>query len=94
MKKMKINNRLYNVISIEEYNQNPELYNPRFTAIETNGYVYPIKSKNDTGVGIFHTPGNMASIIQKPETGIEEYDAKNIIDYSIDVSVYYSKLSL
>ena len=80
-KKMKVNNRLCNVVSLSEYDKHRDLYNPRFTAIESNGYVYPIKNKNDPpGPGIYYEPNAMVVKIDK--TTDPRYSAVNIIDYS------------
>ena len=38
MKKALINNRLYDVVDKEEYSANRDIYNPRFTAIQTLFY--------------------------------------------------------
>ena len=43
MKKALINNRLYDVVDMQEYSKNQDLYNPRFTAIEGHGKVLPIR---------------------------------------------------
>lgn len=83
MKKMLINNRLYEVTTMEDYTDNKSLYNPKFTAIENNnGQVLPIKSKNDTGVGVYYQDDAMVAIVNKPKDNDNIYDSKNIIDYS------------
>lgn len=83
MKKAKIGTKLYTVIDKEEYQLNSELYNARFTAIETHNSVYPLKGKTDTGVGIYFTPGDMACKVVKPdEQHTEIYSDKNIIDFN------------
>ena len=68
-------NKLYNLVSMEDYNNNPELYNPHNTAILINDMVYPIKGQSESGVGIYYQPGNMCSYFVKPE---------NPDDYSIN----------
>ena len=42
MKKAQLGNRLYSVVSMEEYTNNPEIYNPRYTAIEKPYAVLPL----------------------------------------------------
>lgn len=48
-----INGNLTEVISLEEYSENPRLYTPTFNGIERNELVYPIKQKNDSTPGVF-----------------------------------------
>lgn len=88
MKKIELNKRLYTVTTMTDYTNNQELYNPRFTAIETgNGTVLPICSRAiDNGPGIYYQPGAMVCMIEKPENP-EEYSASKIIDYSNPKSI-------
>ena len=59
MKKVELEGRLYNAVTMDEYTQNRELYNPRFTAIESdNGLVMPIRSRvGDDGPGYYYQDG-------------------------------------
>ena len=86
MKKMQINKRLYNVVSNDEYYNNYETYNPKFTAVECCGgkYVLPINGRpTDTDPGIYWYPNGMVGIVNKPEPEKEkEYLSSNVIDYS------------
>ena len=82
MKKALINNRLYDVVDMEEYTQNRDLYNPKFTAIEAHNKVFPIKSKNDSGVGMYYQNNGLVCEVKKPNPDDTTYDASNIIDYS------------
>lgn len=83
MKKAKIGNKLYDVTSMDEYTQHPDLYNPRLTAIQGHGKILPIMSKTDIGAGYYNAQQNyMVSTVQKPEDDNHEYDESNIIDYS------------
>ena len=77
MRKVEVDGKLYNVAKIDEYTDYPDLYTPKFTAIETPGNcILPVKNKNtDSGPGVYYQPGAMVAIIEKPE---------NIADYSID----------
>lgn len=83
MKKALIGNRLYDVVDKEEYSVNRDIYNPRFTAIQTHGQVYPIKNKTESGVGIYYSQGNNAICkVIKPDKNDMSYDESIIIDYS------------
>lgn len=81
MKKALINNRLYDVVDMDEYTEHQDLYNPRFTAIETNGKVLPIKNKNDSDVGIYYQNNGIMCNVKKPEPDDHTYDSSIIIDY-------------
>lgn len=69
-------NKLYNLVSMEDYNNNPELYNSHNTAILINDMVYPIKGQSESGVGIYYQPGSMCSYLVKPENP-EDYSINN-----------------
>lgn len=82
MKKAKIGNKLYDVTTMDEYIQYPDLYNPKLTAIEAHGKVLPVMSKTDIGPGYYCPQQNyMVCTVQKPNDDDHEYDASNIIDY-------------
>ena len=83
MKKMEINNRIYNVVTIDEYRNSSELYDNKFTAIQDHGIVLPIKQKNDFGAGYYIQSDSMVYLIKKPpENMIDEYSENKIIDYN------------
>ena len=82
MKKALINNRLYDVVDMQEYSKNQDLYNPRFTAIEGHGKVLPIKNRNESGVGIYYQNDGAVCTVEKPEPDDHSYDDSIIIDYS------------
>ena len=69
-------NKLYNLVTMEEYDSNPELYNPHNTAILINDMVYPIKGQSESGVGIYYQPGCMCSKLVKSQDP-EEYSINN-----------------
>lgn len=83
MKKMVIKDRLYTVVTMDEYTKNQELYNPKFTAIQcSNGEVLPIKNRTDSGPGCYYQPGGLASDIIRPtREDAAEYSSNKIIDY-------------
>ena len=82
MKKALINNRLYDVVDKEEYYVNHDIYNPRFTAIQTHGHVYPVKNKTDSGVGIYYQNNSPICKVVKPELKDKSYNESIIIDNS------------
>ena len=82
MPKALINNRLYDVVTMDEYTDNQDLYNPRFTAIEAHDKVLPIKNRNDSDVGIYYQNNGVVCEVKKPEPDDHTYDSSNIIDYS------------
>lgn len=83
MKKINIGNRIYNAVTLQEYYQNPELYNPKFTAIihSRENPVLPLRGKNDKGPGVYNQNNDMVALIQQPESNIDEYSYDKIIDF-------------
>lgn len=82
MKKIELENKIYSVTTIEDYTNNPDLYNPKFTAIEGHGVVLPIRNRNgETGPGYYHQPGSMCCEVVKPDNP-ENYSTDKIIDYT------------
>lgn len=78
-----INGKIYDIIDLPEYN--PELYDPKTTAVQKGDYLYPIKtSESDEGVGVYMTPGNPVSVFREPVSDYEReiYMAgDNVIDF-------------
>lgn len=83
VKKAKIYDKIYDVISSEEYYANPSLYEDSYTAIEFNGMLYPVRKKNDSRPGM-HIVNEFYTKYTKPddEDDLREYDASNVIDFS------------
>lgn len=81
MKKGKINGTIYDVVSIEDYQNNKLLYDNKFTAIEKDGVLYPItKNKNTPG---YYNGGGLFGVYIKPEPSkLNEYSSSNIIDFN------------
>lgn len=86
MKKMKIGNSLYTVVSMNEYTDSEEgLYNPRTTAIETHGAILPIRTGSDMSEpGIYYNNGcdMVADVVKPTPEQYSDYDPANLIDYS------------
>lgn len=88
-KKMRINDRIYDVTSLEEYTQYKDAYIPQYTAIhdpETN-LVLPIKNRYEEGPGI--VIGNGVSYVEEPEEEeLENYLDKAIIDFDNSKTIH------
>lgn len=81
-RKGKINGSIYDVVTHEEYLENRDLYNNKFTAIERNGILYPVV-KNRKTPGYYNGDGGIfAELIQPPNSEIENYSSNNIIDFN------------
>lgn len=83
MKKVELENRLYSVTTMDEYADNPDLYSPKFTAIETPyGVVMPVRSRTfDNGPGFYYQQDAMCCTVEKPKNP-ENYSIDKIIDYT------------
>jgi len=88
MKKAEIDGRLYSVTDMDDYTDHPDLYSPKFTAIERPGEcILPIKSRvGETGPGIYYQNGAMVAIVEKPDN-TAEYDPDKIIDFTNPKSI-------
>lgn len=88
MKKVEIDGRLYNVTQMDDYTDHPDLYTPKFTAIERPGEcILPIKNRTtDIGPGIYYQTGAMAAIVEKPDN-IENYRPDKAIDFTNPKSI-------
>lgn len=80
-RKGKVNGSIYDVVTIEEYQNNRELYDNKFTAIEKNGILYPIV-KNKNTPGYFNGGGIFGEYIQPDPSQLENYSTNNIIDFN------------
>lgn len=83
LRKMKINNSYFDVVSLEEYNKNKSVYDDKHTAIITDGYALPVLPKSDTeSIGIrvmgLVNPFNPPVSIEDKEA----YSLENAIDMS------------
>lgn len=84
MKKGKINGTIYNIIGIEEYQNNNELYDNKFTAIEKNGMLYPV-TKNKNTPGFYNGGGGLFGYYVQPEPEMmDQYRSTgdHIIDFN------------
>ena len=88
MKKAEIDGKLYNVTDIDDYTDHPDLYTPKFTAIEIPGKcILPIKNRvTDSGPGVYYQQGAMVALVEKPDV-TADYDPDKIIDFTNPKSI-------
>ena len=82
----RIGSKMYDVCSFDNYVQNPNVYDQSMTAIELDGYVYPVRSKYDPKPGIY--VGNVVSMINFPED-----DKKYLYKYSSETTIDFNNLN-
>lgn len=83
MKKILIQNKLYDVTDMNDYTDNQKMFNPKITAIEmADGTVLPVKGRNGIGPGVYYKDGCMVANVEKPTESLEQYSSDNVIDSS------------
>lgn len=88
-KKMRIDDKIYDVATLEEYTKYKDAFIPQYTAIhdEDTHMVLPVKNRYDSGPGI--SVGSGISYIEEPdESEKEKYDDKRIIDFDNSKSIH------
>lgn len=88
-KKMRIEDKIYDITTLEEYNENRDAFIPQYTAIhdpETK-LVLPLKNRFDKGPGIFVGSG-IAYVDEPEEYKIDEYKDSSIIDFDNSKSIH------
>ena len=88
-KKMRINDKIYDVTSLEEYNKFRDAYIPQYTAIQVEeaNLVLPIKNRYDSGPGI--AIGSGVSYIEEPkEEDKNKYSVDAIIDFDNSKTIH------
>lgn len=78
VKKIKINDNILDVLTVEEYNANKNRYDMSNTAVQIDNTVYPVRKKYDYRAGLYDR--GCASLFIKSDEDM--YDAENIIDFS------------
>ena len=88
-KKMRINDKICDVATLEEYINHRDAYIPQYTAIhdpDTN-LVLPVKNRYESGPGI--VVGTGISYVEEPSQDIiEEYSDSKIIDFDNTKSIH------
>lgn len=82
-KKAKINNRVTTVVTAEDALQN-ESYQNKFTSVEINDMILPVKKVYDPGSPGFYIMGSgkIGKIVYPDTEDAEEYSVKNAVDFS------------
>ena len=80
LEKAKIDDVIYDVISIDEFYQNPSAVNA-YTAIKgDDGYIYPVRTKTDNRPGFYPTGG--LDFFKPPSYGeASTYSQQNMINF-------------
>lgn len=80
LEKAKIEDVIYDVISIDEFYQNPNGWNS-YTAIKGNdGYIYPIRTRTDSRPGFY--PTGALDFFKPPTYGeASAYSQQNVINF-------------
>lgn len=88
IRRIKLPGKVCDVVTNEKYTSNPELYDPSYTAIETEidgeKYALPIINRFELGTKVGVVPGSCVSFYNPPQTAIdkESYSMDKVIDYS------------
>lgn len=82
VKKTKLNNKMYDVTSLENYVQNKNLYDQQYTAIEVYDMVLPVIGRLDERVGVCVSGTMVAFYNEPPKERAEEFSSSNIVDLS------------
>ena len=82
-KKAKVNGRVTTVVTPEEALNNP-LYQDKFSSVEINNTILPVKKTYDPTTPGFYisNTGKIGKIIYPSEEDLEEYSSSNAIDFS------------
>ena len=82
MKKCFINNKIYDVVSFDDYIKQKEYCDNNITSIEDNGYIYPIKTRKNDGVGMYQLSPDLYQFIDpKTEEDKQNYSITNMINF-------------
>lgn len=82
LKTIKIGDRIYDVVSQQEYCFNSAGYIKNYTALEVGEWVLPIISESDKGPGILAYPNAPFCEVRLPEKNEEQYKASSVIDFA------------
>lgn len=78
-KKALIENRMFNVVSYESFYNNKEQNMNSLTAVEKDGYLYPVRTSSDTKPGLYNA-GCIDFFVDPDEDNRHEYDVSHIND--------------
>lgn len=78
--KANIKNHMYDVVSLEQYQENPNQFLQNHIAIKEGDYLYPVLSQTQEGPGV--RVGSVMSIFEQPSESQKKYYLKdNMIDF-------------
>lgn len=82
MEKSKIGDKIYDVVSLDEYIRNQEILDSSFTAVKDGDYLYPIRPKTSNQPGLYSI-GNAILEFKDPvsEEDKKEYSVENTINF-------------
>ena len=81
-KEILINGRLYEVVSLQEFQNNPDAYLAGYTAVEDGfGYVYPVQNSTSFEPGLRFRQNCPVQFFNVPEGEEDNYSADKVIDY-------------
>lgn len=81
VQKANINGFMYDVINTEEFYQNPDFYTNKYTALRPgDGYIYPIRTRNEQGPGFYVTGGLDFFVIPMGEQ-CNTFSQQHVIDF-------------
>lgn len=80
--KANIKNHMYDVVTLEQYQENPNQFLPNHIAIKEGNYLYPVLTQTQEGPGV--RVGDVMSIFEQPTTESQKkaYSKDNMIDFS------------
>lgn len=82
MRKVKIDNKMMDVVSFDNFANNKELYNNSSTAVEFGDkYVYPVRTQTDDRPGMYNA-GAIDFFVDPSYENQSEYLKENVIDLS------------
>lgn len=80
--KANIKNHMYDVVSLDQYQENPNQFLQNHIAIKEGDYLYPVLSPTQEGPGV--RVGSMMSLFEQPTSDSQKrlYSKENMIDFS------------
>lgn len=78
-----INGKIYEIVKPDEYNSS--IHDDKTTVIQKGEVLYPIRTENDTGPGLYETPGSPIAIFKEPtkeELSSYQVTQDNVIDFA------------
>lgn len=80
IKKCKIESKIYDLASYDEYAEHPENFQSGYSAILEGDTIYPVRGKTDTRPGLYNC-GPAVQFVPPGTEDAETYSSENIIDF-------------